>query len=268
MMQMVEPLDDASAAALGKAAFQGLVRFFLGVSQLRPDTWRVVSAGPLLVLHGHGPHGALTAALETEPGASGRDAQAVRTGIAEGSLIFVTALPEHESGVHDYLISQGFTRRVSPTMVAAATTLPLAEQLPSWLRVKTVGSDGMHALLSRIQVESLGEDFAPRAAMKRLFGLSPGGPVVHLLGLVGDQPVASATLMRFGEPASIWGVATVPEMRGRGIGRAMTLEACRLAHRLGHQTVSLYATPMGLPVYARLGFRECGCLSLYTISRT
>ncbi|MCL5788754.1 MAG: GNAT family N-acetyltransferase [Candidatus Marsarchaeota archaeon] len=149
-------------------------------------------------------------------------------------------------------------------MAATLAKLPLIEQLPSSLRVTRVDSDELHALLSRIQVETLGQDFAPRAAMKRLFGLSPSGPVAHLLGWVGNRPVASATLMCFGEPASIWGVATIPEARGHGIGRAMTLEACRLAHSRGHRTVSLYATPMGLPLYAGLGFRECGSLALYT----
>ena len=64
--------------------------------------------------------------------------------------------------------------------------------------------------------------------------------------------------------AVIWGIATLPDVRGQGIGRAMTLEACRWARSRGREVVSLYATPMGLPVYSRLGFRSCGTLAMYT----
>lgn len=49
-------------------------------------------------------------------------------------------------------------------------------------------------------------------------------------------------------------VYTVPAARGRGVASAVTREALRLARRSGYGRVTLHASSMGRPVYARLGF--------------
>jgi GNAT superfamily N-acetyltransferase len=63
--------------------------------------------------------------------------------------------------------------------------------------------------------------------------------------------------------ASVFGVATAPEVRGRGLGAAITLIAYDEARQMGYQHGVLFGTELGVPVYGRIGFREVST----TISR-
>jgi predicted acetyltransferase len=58
--------------------------------------------------------------------------------------------------------------------------------------------------------------------------------------------------------ASVYGVGTVPDARGRGFGAAITLHPFLDARDQGYHYGVLFATEMGAPVYRRLGFREVG----------
>lgn len=53
-------------------------------------------------------------------------------------------------------------------------------------------------------------------------------------------------------------MGVVPAARNQGIGTALAWEACDLARRLGCHHVVLNATPMGEPVYRRVGFASMG----------
>jgi hypothetical protein len=48
----------------------------------------------------------------------------------------------------------------------------------------------------------------------------------------------------------------VTEVRGRGIGRAVTLAALRAGRGLGYRVAILGSSPLGFPVYTRIGFVE------------
>ncbi len=71
-----------------------------------------------------------------------------------------------------------------------------------------------------------------------------------------DRPVATALMLPDAGVAGIFGVATLPEARGQGLGRAMALKAMQEAYRRGYRVATLVATPMGLPLYQSLGFRK------------
>lgn len=83
------------------------------------------------------------------------------------------------------------------------------------------------------------------------------------VGRLNGTPVASNMLFNGAGVASVFGVATVPEARGRGIGAAITLIAYAEARQLGYRHGVLFGTELGVPVYRRIGFRDVGA----TISR-
>ncbi len=73
----------------------------------------------------------------------------------------------------------------------------------------------------------------------------------------GDEaPAAAAMVLHTGDMAGLYWVATRPEARGQGLAAACTVAATNLALERGANAVALQASPMGDPVYRRLGWRE------------
>ena len=95
-----------------------------------------------------------------------------------------------------------------------------------------------------------------RFDFRRGQGLGPGLPYRSYLATLDGQPVATSELfLGAGVAAVVW-VGTIPPARGQGIGAAITMAPLREAIRLGYRIGSLSASPMGYPVYQRLGFQE------------
>ncbi|HYY81985.1 MAG TPA: GNAT family N-acetyltransferase [Actinomycetes bacterium] len=79
------------------------------------------------------------------------------------------------------------------------------------------------------------------------------GGQVFVAELAGEAVGASACAW-FGASGWVGGVVVAPERRGAGLGGTLTQAAVDQLRSRGAATVLLYATPMGLPVYLRLGF--------------
>ncbi|HKE99305.1 MAG TPA: GNAT family N-acetyltransferase [Actinomycetes bacterium] len=76
---------------------------------------------------------------------------------------------------------------------------------------------------------------------------------LHLwVGLLDGAPAATAMAFVAGGSVGVYWVATLPGARGRGLGGALTRTALAVAPEL---PAVLSATPAGVPVYRRLGFR-------------
>lgn len=78
----------------------------------------------------------------------------------------------------------------------------------------------------------------------------------------GGTPVAGAWTSVSYLVAGIGFVGTAEASRGRGIGTAATAGAMRLGYAMGARAAALQASPLGRPVYARMGFREVGAYRL------
>jgi ribosomal protein S18 acetylase RimI-like enzyme len=98
------------------------------------------------------------------------------------------------------------------------------------------------------------------ATLRRGMGIGDATVRTHLLGRVDGRPVATASVVLAGGIGGIYDVSTVPEMRQRGIGTAMTRAALDLIRVAGHELAFLQASEMGQNLYRRLGFRDrCIC---------
>lgn len=78
--------------------------------------------------------------------------------------------------------------------------------------------------------------------------------VQGFVGYVGDTPVSSAAVYVTHGVAGIGWVGTVSGHRQRGYGEAVTWAAIREGFRRGGAFANLQASPMGRPVYERMGF--------------
>jgi GNAT superfamily N-acetyltransferase len=115
--------------------------------------------------------------------------------------------------------------------------------------------------------------YTPEVATRyfALTSAAPLGPVLparHYLGRLDGAPVAIATLFVAAGVAGLYHVGTLPEVRGRGVGRALALAPLLDARRLGYRVGVLFSSPMGLNIYRRLGFQTVCELSRYVLERT
>lgn len=84
------------------------------------------------------------------------------------------------------------------------------------------------------------------------------------LAEVDGRPAGTATAVRKGEVGWFAHVFVAPERRGRGLGTALALRVAAELEALGCRTLLLAATPMGRPLYEKLGFAPDGEYAVYS----
>jgi ribosomal protein S18 acetylase RimI-like enzyme len=105
--------------------------------------------------------------------------------------------------------------------------------------------------------EHLAETVAP-------MGDVPDSPVRVVVAKLDGVPVSSAMAVTVGALAGVYNVATLPEARGRGLGRATTLAVLHDARARGASMGVLESSEMGFSVYERIGFHHVGDFRLFT----
>lgn len=83
-----------------------------------------------------------------------------------------------------------------------------------------------------------------------------GPHIVAFLACVGDEPVAGAMTIVTHGVAGVYWVGTTPGARGRGLAELCTRAAGNAGFDLGARVAALQASPMGEPVYRRMGYIE------------
>jgi hypothetical protein len=80
-------------------------------------------------------------------------------------------------------------------------------------------------------------------------------PAAHMVvASRGTEPVATAMIFESDGVASVQWVGTVPAGRGSGLGALVTTVVTNLAFDRSASSCTLQASPMGAPVYLRLGY--------------
>ena len=94
-------------------------------------------------------------------------------------------------------------------------------------------------------------------------GFNPNPELRFYLGMLDGTPVATSLLFVSSGVAGIYCVATLPQVRGRGLGAAMTVTPLCTAHEAGLAIGILQSSQMGYPIYRRLGFAEYCTFKFY-----
>lgn len=95
-------------------------------------------------------------------------------------------------------------------------------------------------------------------AMARAFDIGKAGSPVRLwVAYRNGRAVSKVALNLDNGVAGIYGVATLPEARGLGLARALTVTALQCARDAGYDVSVLHSTPMAHSLYEAIGFRDC-----------
>lgn len=138
---------------------------------------------------------------------------------------------------------------------------------PSGLEIQSVGdSEALRDCISVVaEAYGFAED-ARRILLDTYTSLGIGSTHRWALGRLQGLPIATSLLILHKGVAVVWIVGTIPEVRGRGIGTAITHSQLICARDLGYENAVLQSTEMGFPVYKKLGFAQCCEIRAYTWS--
>jgi ribosomal protein S18 acetylase RimI-like enzyme len=165
----------------------------------------------------------------------------------------------------DRLRAQGFEGGPEPGMAADLDAMADVEQITG-LRVDQVADEtGLDAYES-VLAAGFGEGPREASWVRAMYGrIGPGEdmPWRHFIGWLDGEPVTTASLFFAAEVAGLYFACTLPDLRGRGIGTAMTHATLVAARDLGFSTAVLGSSPMGYGLYERLGFREVCSIDVY-----
>ncbi len=133
-----------------------------------------------------------------------------------------------------------------PVVLGAGATLRVADSLEDLIAFRGVLQAGFAE--DADEVEMIASAFAQPASIA-------GDNVRVAIVSVDGAAVAAGLVMVLDATAVIAWVATVPSHRRRGLGVAVTAFLAAAGFELGASQSTLLASPMGVPVYQRLGYR-------------
>ncbi|GAB2678119.1 GNAT family N-acetyltransferase [Saccharopolyspora gloriosae] len=228
--------------------------------------------GPLLLLTFSGGRG-----LVTYRDLGGADAVGVRRLVEEAVAHYRTdpAITEvewktrghdHAPGLHDALLDNGFVPDAPESiMIGATRSLAVDVELPAGVRVRRVTEESDVRAMTEMQHEVFGVPISDEQvdAVHRRLALDDGIQLwaAESAGLI----VCAGRLepVRGTDFAGIWGGATRPEWRGRGIYRALTAARARAALELGKTLINSDSTEFSRPILERSGLREVSTTTPY-----
>ncbi len=133
----------------------------------------------------------------------------------------------------------------------AMETVQSAATQALWARTAAIGTEAPPAAVDALErLEAIIVDAGYRAQRR-------------YVGYLDGAPVATSALVLEAGVAGIYAVATIPEARGKGIGRLMTVAPLIEARQMGYRVGVLQSSTMGHPLYAKLGFADIGMYRLY-----
>jgi GNAT superfamily N-acetyltransferase len=149
------------------------------------------------------------------------------------------------------------TEAGSPHMVIEHRLPNAVAEPPVTMREVTddAGREAFVAVAGRAYA-SMGQPAAVAAATFTRVESLAGPNVRSVVAWDGDDPVSGAMVVVSDGVGGVNYVGTVPEARGRGLGELTARWATNAAFDLGAEVAALQASPMGEPVYRRMGYRE------------
>jgi len=207
----------------------------------------------------------------------GVDAAAIRS-LVDGAVAHFDARPEIDRvewktrghdiapGLHDALIATGFVPDERETiMIGEAAALAVDVPLPVGVTLRRMTAEPDVRALSAMQDAAFGDPVSDDMADALLRRLALDDGMELWAGESGGQIVSAGRLepVRDSDFAGIWGGATLPEWRGRGIYSALTAARARSAIALGKTLIHSDSTDFSRPILERSGLHPVSTTTPY-----
>lgn len=163
---------------------------------------------------------------------------------------------------------------VESVMVGEATSIATDLRVPEGVSLRSITSADDVASMVAMQTSVFGdlerETLSERveSTLRRLH--DPEAPGVELWVAEADgRPISAGRIEPVPDTdfAGIWGGATLPEWRGRGIYRALTAKRAQAALRAGKTLINSDSTEFSRPILERSGFRRITTTTPYIWQR-
>jgi GNAT superfamily N-acetyltransferase len=171
-------------------------------------------------------------------------------------------VPPGDEAAAELLERRGHALDAQPMAMAMALTgveRPSSDALGNWTAEGTVAELG--------ELNDRSYTFGTDSFSRALQTLSPDAAHIYVARDDG-QPVGCLTIVDHEGNSEVQMVAVVPEARGQGITRKLLGHALADAAERGSETSTLIATPLGYPVYERVGFTPLERFSMWERAAT
>ncbi|HEX3454529.1 MAG TPA: GNAT family N-acetyltransferase [Gaiellaceae bacterium] len=168
--------------------------------------------------------------------------------------------------LHEALVGNGFVpEEPESIMIGEVALLAVDCPLPDGIELRTVTSEADVRALSEQQEAIFGGDFTNEMTDALLRRLSRDDGMELWVAEADGVIVSSGRLepVAGSEFAGIWGGATLPEWRGRGIYRALTSARARSALRLGKRLIHSDSTENSRPILEQAGLVKVSTTTPY-----
>ncbi|MGK2874892.1 MAG: GNAT family N-acetyltransferase [Nocardioides sp.] len=186
--------------------------------------------------------------------------------LVASALAHVQAIPElievewktrshdHAPGLVEALVAAGFTAEDEESvMVGEAAALGVEVPLPDGVTLRQVRDEADLRRMVAMQDAVFGSPTSATELIRRL----AEDPTIECWVAEADGEIVTAGRLHpvpGTEFAGIWGGATRPEWRGRGIYRALTAARARSALKIGKSFIHSDSTDYSRPILERYGF--------------
>ncbi len=164
---------------------------------------------------------------------------------------------DHAPGLHEALLDNGFAPdEPESIMIGEAHTLALDVPVPAGVELRRVTTEADVRAMSAMQGEAFGDSESDDEIADALIRRLTFGDGMELWVAEAQGQIISAGRLepvRGSQFAGIWGGATRPEWRGRGIYRALTAARARSALRAGKTLIHSDSTEYSRPILERSG---------------
>jgi GNAT superfamily N-acetyltransferase len=160
----------------------------------------------------------------------------------------------------DRLRAAGFVAEETETLlIGDITALPQTGRLPDGVELREVRDEAGVEAMARVNEEGFGEpakDGFKRQVLKEI----QAGRARMVVAFAGDRPISMGRIEFYDgtEFGGLYGGATVPDWRGKGIFRAVVAQRTAWAAEQGYKYLQTDASDDSRPVLERLGFIPVG----------